>query len=337
MIISNGEPFIKLEVATQIIFLDELIVSDLTVNYFEEMSRWVDLYILICGVCNIFAPTSSNVNNILGAIPKKINGMCKAEVNFPSYQFNEFYCAQPNVNLKTSSFIEGISSELTNCPIKPMDDYINYDNHFRLSYVHLPKLLTHAKDLGITIDAYFVSEIVMNDAKFSKLKEKNTGGQFDIQQAVDNYRPFFNGVNIEIIADGCASASAQYDRKVKTEISEIPIHELSKFVCNSPPTSENISQFKNFLPKAWQDALFNPELSQGNIENRLYSGIIHSSENLELLNKVVIEYWEGKDPNFASKEATNFAIQTYVKDISPETSATLAKNIAMIIRPDKYK
>jgi hypothetical protein len=86
-----------------------------------------------------------------------------------------------------------------------------------------------------------------------------------------------------------------------------------------------------------EDKLFTTTLPNSLIENRLFSEITHTSENLELLKKVIIEFWEGKEPSFASKEATNFAIQTYVKHISPETSPTLAKNIAMIIRPDKYK
>jgi hypothetical protein len=99
----------------------------------------------------------------------------------------------------------------------------------------------------------------------------------------------------------------------------------------------NSPQEVDVEPKTGRDELFTTTLSNSLIENRLFSEITHSSENLELLKKVVIEFWEGKEPNFASKEATNSVIQAYIKDINPEISATLAKNIAMIIRPDKYK
>lgn len=340
MFVSNGELFIKLNVAARAFYYYDLCFCDPSNEHFEHLETSLDLYIFINGIGNILTPKNSTIDNILKLVPKKINGMCVVEVNHPSYELATYHCVQPTINLKTSPFVESINQELIGYSFMPIDNYINYDNYFGLSYVQLTKFLKHAKEVGVTIDAKFLEEVIINDDKFSELKrlsKQQANAVFNLNQAANSYLPYFNGVLIETIIEGCALASARYDRQVKTEIGEIPIHELSKFVCNSPPTSENISQFKNFLPKAWQDALFNPELSQGNIENRLFSGIIHSSENLELLNKVVIEYWEGKDPNFASKEATNFAIQTYVKDISPETSATLAKNIAMIIRPDKYK
>ncbi|MDO6719867.1 hypothetical protein Q4575_10665 [Psychrosphaera sp. 1_MG-2023] len=102
---------------------------------------------------------------------------------------------------------------------------------------------------------------------------------------------------------------------------------------NIPATLSNVGLFKDTLSDKWRSLLLK-ELSS-DVSNRTEG--LHTSENLELLNQVIAEFWHAKDPDLAAKQATNDVIKAWVKGVSPETSPTLAKNIAMIIRPDKYK
>ena len=64
----------------------------------------------------------------------------------------------------------------------------------------------------------------------------------------------------------------------------------------------------------------------------------HTSELLQVLYAVINEFWEGK-PNlsFAAKRATNDAVQSWVINKFPEVSSSMAKNLARIARPNKFK
>lgn len=345
MIISNGEPFIKLEVAVKAFFYFDLCFSEPDNRYFEQLEKWLDLYTFVNGIGNIWKPSDPTLEGNVEIVPKKIEGMCKIKVELPSYEQYTYHGVKPIINLSISPFLKNIPPEFINCSVNLVENYINQGNYFRLSYVHLTKFLNHAKEVGVVIDANFLEEIIINDSRFTELKrlsKQRSDGVFSLNQAANGYLPYFDGVLTETIIEGCALASAQYDRKkqieatkTENEVIKDDVYELSEIFSDLPATKENITLLKASLSEVWQEALFNqrPLTAENKVEQTLFPKISHTSENLELLKEVILEFWEGKDP----KRATNAAIQAHVKEISPETSETLAKNIAMIVRPDKYK
>jgi hypothetical protein len=265
MFVSNGELFIKLNVAARAFYYYDLCFCDPSNEHFEHLETSLDLYIFINGIGNILTPKNSTIDNILKLVPKKINGMCVVEVNHPSYELATYHCVQPTINLKTSPFVESINQELIGYSFKPIDNYINYDNYFGLSYVQLTKFLKHAKEVGVTIDAKFLEEVIINDNKFSELKrlsKQQANAVFNLNQAANSYLPYFNGVLIETIIEGCALASARYDRinqkkKSPQEIVKAKLNDISELFSETKVTNETIEQFKKTLPDVWREALFN--------------------------------------------------------------------------------
>jgi hypothetical protein len=345
MLISNDEPFVKLEVAAKAFFSYDIFCAEPSTRHFEQLEIWLDLYAFIYGVCNISTPANPTLQVKSGISPKKISGMCKTKL---CYNISDpYHPTPPSVSLVISPF-SGVNLNLNNCDVYPIEEDLNHKNYYARSYVRLTKLIEHAKEVGVDLDAIFLEEIISEDSQFRELKRLSKiapDGAFNLKQATNMYLKYFDGILEETIIAACELASARYDRinqqtKTPQEIAKENLDDISELFSNTTATTENIEQFKSALPDVWQKALFEHstiETIETIDKKSSLDGLEHTSENLEVLRSIVIEFWENKDPEIAAKEATNDVIKAYIKDKHPDLSPTLAKNIAMIVRPNKYK
>jgi hypothetical protein len=336
MLVSNGELFIKLNVAARAFYYYDLCFCEPSNEHFEHLETSLSLYIFINGIGDILSPSNPNIDDNLGRVPKKINGMCVVQVNYPSYELATHHGVKPNISLKTSPFVENINQELIGYSFMPIDKCINYDNYFDLSYVHLTKFLNHAKEVGVSIDANFLEEIIINDNRFTELKrlskqQKNV--VFNLNQAADIYLPYFEGVLTETIIEGCALASAQFDRvykikenKLASEVIKNDIYKISEIFNRLTATSENIEQFKNTLPDNWREALFN--YPENNIQHKTVNfDDDDTPDMLYIAHGVYKDVWLDFNSN-----TTNMPPKASIEEIIKKKGVKGPKDIAAIIR-----
>lgn len=334
MIISNGEPFIRLEEAAKAYFFHECFVDEPLLKHFEHIGSCLSVYAYIQGVCNIF-PSAGLTFESDGAfeLVKKINGMCKIVLNQPSFELSTYHGAKPSISLSVSSFLAVIPSNLVGSLIIPIDNHINYDNHFNHSYVHLPEFINHAKDVGVEIDVFFLEAIIINDSSFRELKrlsKKGVDGKFNLKQAVSEYLQYFDGVLEETIIQACELASTTYDRqhqetKPPKEKNKDNIDEITEIFSDTAATTENIEQFKNSLPDVWREALFvNSKEMITNIESNCTNKNDPSDKERSNLSKTIglftLAFTTLKGNKFGSAENPN------AKQIANELEKFLPEN-----------
>lgn len=346
MYISNGEAFVNFDTAAKSYFHDEIFKINLRNEHFSHLSRCLNLYTHIDDIYNVRTTENSTFKDEVNYIPKIIKGMCEVEIDQISDELSTYKGKiKPLVTLKISPYTEVASPDLVGCSITPIINHnLDYDFYLSVGFVHLAQFIEHAKEVGIKINANFLENIIINDDSFRLSKKQSKvlyNGKFNLKQAAKKYLPFIDAVPEQTIIQACKYASATYDRQEieansPEKVTQKNIDKIIALFSDILATNENIEQLKIALPDIWQEALFNSS-HQVNKKPDVLDGITHTSENLDILKRIVIEFWENKDLEIAAKEATNDVIKAYVKNEYPDISPTLAKNIAMIIRPNKYK
>ncbi len=313
MLISNGEPFIRLEVAARAFYYDELFLKEPDVIHFENLSSWLDLYAYVSGICNMNSPTNPQSTDRIDKLPKKIKGMCNIDESFPSYDA-QFNCnAKTIINLKISPFVEGMNNELIGCFIRPIDNYINHDNYFSLSYVHLSEFINLAKEVGVDLNAIFLEEIISDDSTFKELKrlsEKLPSKKFNVKQAANKYLKYFDGILEDTIIQACELASANYERMMKKIYAEankgkgtdstqynLAENKVVKLLTEKSATIENVELLKNQLSDDWKEALFDSRISSQSIKEK--------DNTLKLIGLLSLFIADKKGISFGSKDKPN--------------------------------
>jgi hypothetical protein len=316
--ICNDEPFIKLNTAANAYFGMELWAEDASEKHFEHLHKFLDLYVHIYGICDIY-PSAALAFESDGVpkVAKNINGMCEVLINHPTYDAVTYRGTKPSVTLNVSPFIESIAADLVGGYLIPVDNYINYNNYWGFSFVQLSKFINHAKETGIEIDALFLEPIITADNSFCELKRlsnKNLNAEFNPKQAANKYLKYFGGVLEKTIIKACKYASDAYDRQEKVDALEqvdtSNIADILKIIKDTPPTTQNIEQLKSALPDDWRDALF-ANLSKVSIsptsdviENNSLSSKEQDNlyKTIGLLTKAFVH---GNGTNFGSVENPN--------------------------------
>lgn len=364
MLVINNNMFININIAAMCYYQNRYInINKKHINPEQKIIDNLDLYYQLNGNVTVTPLSTSNDrthNRVVISSPEnfKYNGLLKF-CNKPLHDdlLEDIYLATKENLFVTTPYV---NSQLTDIiPNSHVIDFQETEGKTDIFtflecniYIKLSDLVDFSLTNGIELNCDFYSPILVNSYQFQDYVENISLPDITASNIID-YRDELIGftslitsyTSVFIIEETVSSAvmiwndkdgrliDSYLKEKLKDKI--IPdLYDLKEMLLSS---LNNSPQEVDVEPKKGRGELFTTTLSNSLIENRLFSEITHTSENLELLKKVVVEFWEEKDPNLASKEATNFAIQTYVKDISPETSATLAKNIAMIIRPDKYK
>ena len=90
--------------------------------------------------------------------------------------------------------------------------------------------------------------------------------------------------------------------------------------------------------KIFDPSISNPRkelITENHVESELPTAITHTSELLEVMNSAIIEHWEGLTEYDARPK--NEVVQAWILLQYQDVSKSMAKNIASIIRPNKYK
>lgn len=294
MIINNGEAFIKLDTAAKAYFNGDLMFDDLNKKHYEHLEKYLDLYIHINSICDIYKPAPPPIEYAFSTIPKNIKGMCKAELVNPTLKTATRNSSTAKIKLSTSRFITNIPLELADCVIRPVDNHLSPDNYFSCAFVRLAEFITHAKVTDIEINILFLKPIIINDDSFCTLKEisnKDIDSEFNFKQAANKYFKHFNGVLEQTIIDACEYASNIYDHENKVNdtesIAKTNINEIIKLINEAVPTNEDIELFKSNLPDIWQEALFNNEITKTDttIIEALKLDIANKNKEIDLLKK----------------------------------------------------
>jgi hypothetical protein len=272
MLISNDEPFIKLDTATKAYFHNELRLDDLNLKHYKHLESYLNLYAFINGVCDIKRPAPPPIENAFSTTPKKIKGMCKADLVHSPFSTVTGSPSTTIIKLTTSSFIENFPLKFVDCLAEPIDNYITPDNYFDCVFVRLSEFITHVKDTGIEINILFLEPIILNDDSFRELKmisNKHIDSKFNFKQAANQYLKYFNGVLEQTIIDACEYAGDIYDHENKANetesITKTNIKDIAKLINETAPTNENIELLKSDIPDVWREALFDDpdDLSKG--------------------------------------------------------------------------
>jgi hypothetical protein len=356
--------FININIAAMCYYQNRYInINKKHINPEQKIIDNLDLYYQLNGNVTVNPLSTSNDrthNRVVISSPEtfKYNGLLKF-CNKPLHDdhLKDIYLANKEKLFVTTPYVNSQLSDIT--PNSHVIDFQETDDTTDTFvfwecniYIKLSDLINFSLINGIDLNCDFYSPILVNSYQFQDyienicLPDTTASNIIDYRDELIGFTSFITSyTSTYIIAETVSSAVMIWNdndkrlidnynkEKLKDKIAP-DLYDLKEMLLTR---LNNSPQEVDVEPKTGRDELFTTTLSNSLIENRLFSEITHSSENLELLKKVVIEFWEGKEPNFASKEATNSVIQAYIKDINPEISATLAKNIAMIVRPDKYK
>lgn len=336
MNICNDEPFIKLNTAAKAYFGMELWVEDASEKHFEHLQNFLDLYVHIYGICNIYpAAGLSFESDGVRTVAKNINGMCEVLINHPTYEALTYSGAKPSVYLTVSPFIESIATDLVGSDLIPVDNHINYNNYLGFSFVQLSEFINHAKDANVEINSVFLAEIILDDCSFRELKRssnKDIEDTFNLKEAANRYIKYFKGVPEKTIIQACKYASDDYDRQEKalTESSTIKsnMDNIVKLFNETPITQENIEQLSSNLPDAWRDTLFKGASPAVDInEQPLSLEDEDTPDKLYLTLSVYKAVWQDFNP-----ETTNLPKREQVENIVKIMGVSEPKDIEAIIR-----
>ena len=261
MDICNGEPFIKLETAVKAYFGVELLVDDISEKHFEFIECYLDSYVYVFGVCDVYTPANPSEECKVVRFPKLMNGMAKVKIDPEPFtpENGQGYTLERRV----SPFMDNISPDLVGCYIQPINDSFKNGDNLKRCYVRLSEYINHAKNTGIQIDVLFLGELIINDDSFGHLKrlsKKTYEGQFDLKQAANKYLKYFDGVLEQTIIQACEYASDTYDQQERSnnleQVNTSNVNDILKIINDTPPTVQNIEQLKRELPDDWREALF---------------------------------------------------------------------------------
>jgi hypothetical protein len=350
MLISNGHPFIKLNVAAKAYFNLQLYwdePKEIEEKFLIHLSTHLCLYSFINGICNIQVPESQN---IVDRVPKLLNGMCKTEVKVNSD-------GNTIKTITASKYTEIIAPEFIGCKILPVEDYILHDNDLKSTFVHIPEFIKHAKEVGVDISIEFLKEIIFNDGSFIRQRvEKSHNGKLDSNPQVIKYLHHFDEVPKKIIIQAFELACDKYYEMKEDGESYRWIHqygmeniiqaEVSKNLNSGiikdgisnisdlflelfpgyPSTSQNIDLLKNSIPDAWRVQLSdNTRISTG--EKLIDFENDDTPDKLYLALSVYKEVWQDFNP-----KTTNIPKKEQVEEIVKRMGITEPKDIDAIIR-----
>jgi hypothetical protein len=353
MLIRNGEPFIRLDVAAKAYFNVELYSyepSEIEQEYLIHLASHLCLYTYIYGVCNIQIPENITPSNTVDSLPKFINGMCETE-----FKVNSDGGAIKNITV--SKFTEIIAPQFIGYRVLPVQGDILYQSYLKSTCVYIPEFIKHAKEVGVDISIEFLKVIIFNDSSFIRQRvEKSHYSKMDLKQLSAKYLNYFDGIPKEVIIQAYELACEMYyemkedgeshrwrfqygmeniiqaevNKNLKNEIIKDGISNISELFLELfpglPASSENIDLLSNFIPDAWRVQLSNNKiLSTG--EKSTYFENDDTPDKLYLALSVYNQVWQNFDPT-----TTNIPKKEQVEEIVKIMGVSEPKDIDAIIR-----
>jgi hypothetical protein len=355
--------FININISAMCYYQNRYInINKKQINPEQKMIDNFDLYYQFNGNVTVAPVSKSNDRNhdrvvILSPETFKYNGLLKF-CNKPLHDdyLGGIYLANKENFFVTTSYVNSKCTDIIpNSHVIDFQETEDKTDTFTFLecniYIKLSDLINFSLTNGIELNYDFYSPILVNSYQFQDYIEKislpdiTASNIIDYRDELIGFTSFITGYTSAFIIEETVSSAVMIwndkdgrliDNYIKEELKDkiIPdLYDLKEMLLTS---LNNSPQEVDALPKSERDELLTTSKSNNNMIST-FPEITHTSENLNLLKEVLMEFWENKEPDLAAKKATNDVIKAYIKEKHPNISPTLAKNIAMIIRPDKYK